>query len=72
VGGAVLRHVVDGMHIGVDYSLEAITFRLENVAIESKAMRSIKLLKLTTLKFASEAEQRELFVSVVELENITN
>lgn len=70
VGRAVEVDVVDRVFIGVKYTVEAIAFRVENVAVEGETVGGSSRIIDSEAELTTKTKCRELLIRVVELQDI--
>lgn len=70
VGRAVEVDVVDRVFVGVKYTVEAIAFRVENVAVECETVGGSSRIIDSEAELTTKTKCRELLIRVVELQDI--
>jgi len=72
MGGAVKVDIVQGVLIGLKDAVEAIALGVEDVAIECETMRGTARVVDPEPELTAESKERKLFISVVELKDVSH
>jgi len=70
VSGTVQIDISQRIFVGVEYAIEAFAFWVKNVSVESEAMA--QMVGCTKFKLATKSKARKLFISIIELEDVTD